>query len=185
MTTTQKPIIGVLASQIVSDLDVLDKVATSYTDAIIQYGGLPVIMPNDKNLIEEYSKVIDGVVLIGGMNDVDPELYGQENTHSNEVNTEKDEIELAWIEHAFENKIPLLGICRGMQLMNIFMGGTLVQNIESKIKHMDYQNQSKEIHSVQIVGSHYFDDGKYEINSVHHQGVEKYRRFFSCYRNCK
>ncbi|HRI35597.1 MAG TPA: gamma-glutamyl-gamma-aminobutyrate hydrolase family protein [bacterium] len=166
-----QPVIGVLAARMRSDLDLLDKVATSYTDAIVLAGGLPIILPNISNCLERFFEMVDGFLLIGGTQDIDPSLYGQPNTASRDLDRTKDEIEMSLVRYACERNMPVLGICRGMQILNIALGGTLVQDIVSSTNHLDYPRQNEPVHTVYLSAGRVLAHGAYPINSIHHQAV--------------
>lgn len=171
---TKPPTIGVLAARMQSDLDLLDKVATSYTDSIVEAGGIPVILPNLEAMLPHYLEMIDGLVIIGGTSDVDPSLYGQENQGSKDLDPEKDRLELKFIEQAIQRQIPIFGICRGLQTLNVYFGGSLIQDLpKDSINHLQYPSQSEHVHSVQIRGSHLVNEGAYGVNSVHHQAIDR------------
>ncbi|MFD1705626.1 gamma-glutamyl-gamma-aminobutyrate hydrolase family protein [Siminovitchia sediminis] len=107
-------------------------VPNTYLNAVFEAGGSPVIVPSSQKYIEDPNKILDsldGLIVIGG-NDVTPELYGQE-PHPETVQTDKlrDETELALIRAALDQSLPILGICRGLQLLNVALGGTLLQHV--------------------------------------------------------
>ncbi len=166
-----EPYIGLLAAQNQEGLDIIDKVATSYTDAVAAAGGVPIILPNTE--ISDYFDLLDGVLLIGGVSDIDPSLYGQENTASKDTNTTKDRLEIEYVHKCLETKKPFFGICRGMQIMNVALGGTLIQHIQTAINHADYPHQNEPAHEITVERSFYVEGGVYRVNSIHHQAVDK------------
>src|SRR5215210_1135876 len=100
----------------------------SYVDAIQAAGGLALMLPPDPRAVEEPDElldVVDGLILAGGA-DIDPASYGAER-HAETKHTvpDRDAFEIALARRALERDVPLLGICRGMQLMNVARGGTL------------------------------------------------------------
>jgi putative glutamine amidotransferase len=124
---------------------------------------------------------LDGVVFSGGV-DVDPGLYGQApHAKLGRVNRLRDEFELALAREALRRNLPILGICRGLQLLNVAMGGTLLQHIPSEWKgaqdHDAPGERWHEAHDVRVVGGTRLRDilGRDElaVNSLHHQAVDR------------
>jgi putative glutamine amidotransferase len=104
-------------------------VADTYVSAVQDTGALAVLLPVDSRDPEKLLDRIDGLMVIGGA-DLDPAVYGQERSEATE-NTyrDRDEFELALTRGAVERGLPFLGICRGMQLLNVALGGTINQNL--------------------------------------------------------
>jgi putative glutamine amidotransferase len=104
-------------------------VGDSYIGVVQRAGGLAVILPIDPRAPERVIDTLDGLLLIGGA-DVDPGSYGAEPDPSVESTyPDRDAFEIALIQGALERDLPVLGICRGMQVLNVALGGTLLQNI--------------------------------------------------------
>jgi gamma-glutamyl-gamma-aminobutyrate hydrolase PuuD len=100
----------------------------SYADAVAEAGGEPVLLPTGAISAEVVGR-LDGLVLAGGA-DVDPARYGQPaGPHTTVLRPERDESELAALQAALDQDLPLLAICRGMQLLNVALGGDLVQHL--------------------------------------------------------
>ena len=100
----------------------------SYADAVAAAGGEPVLLPTGAVSAEVVSR-LDGLIIAGGA-DVDPARYGQPaGPHTAVVRPERDESELAGLEVALDRDLPLLAICRGMQLLNVALGGDLLQHL--------------------------------------------------------
>ena len=114
----------------------------SYVDAVQAAGGLALMLPPDPRLEQDPDEVLDlldGLILAGGA-DIDPATYG-EPPHEATAGTrrERDDFEVALARRALERDIPLLGICRGMQLMNVARGGTLAQHLPDDFGHEDHR----------------------------------------------
>jgi len=115
------------------DATVLDR---RYTQAVQRAGGIAVLLPPDAALTADPDALLDaldGLILAGGR-DVDPATYGAErHAAADEPRTERDEFEIALARRAMERDIPVLGVCRGMQVMNVARGGTLVQHLPEHV----------------------------------------------------
>ncbi len=112
------------------------RLRNDYAEAIRRAGGLPIITQSteDQAVIDEYIKLADAIVFTGG-EDIDPNLYGADFHPSVEfVSFERDAFEKYLYEKAFAKKIPMLGICRGMQMINALAGGDLYQDLKSEYK---------------------------------------------------
>lgn len=112
------------------------RLRNDYAEAIRRAGGLPIIAQSteDESVIDEYIKLADAIVFTGG-EDIDPNLYGGDFHQSVEfVSFERDAFEKYLYEKAFEKKIPMLGICRGMQMINALSGGDLYQDLQAEYK---------------------------------------------------
>jgi putative glutamine amidotransferase len=116
--------------------------AYSYITAIQAAGGLAVMIPPDPELERDPDEIldrIDGLILAGG-SDIDPSQYGEErHPETSRAVPVRDSFELALVGHAWERDMPLLGICRGMQLINVARGGTLIQHVPEEFGHDDHR----------------------------------------------
>ena len=114
----------------------------SYPDAVQAAGGIAVLLAPDPLLTAEPDRVLDlldGLILAGGR-DVDPVTYGEDpHPETDESRPERDHFELALAKRAMERDMPFLGICRGMQVMNVARGGTLVQDLPEHLGHQDHR----------------------------------------------
>ena len=107
----------------------------SYAQAVIRAGGEPlcVVRPDDKRL-SSLLPFVGGIFLVGG-HDIDSEYYGEENMgHTEHIDRERDRVELALIRLAVKRRFPLLGVCRGMQAMNVALGGSLYQDVLTEMQ---------------------------------------------------
>lgn len=113
----------------------------------------------------------DALILPGG-GDITPELYGQPNLGSHNIDTELDLLQLRALEQAMKAALPILGICKGMQLINIVLGGTLIQHLDTYHLHTD---ASKDVYHTTIAAKDSFLFPLYGdtffVNSSHHQAV--------------
>lgn len=159
-------------------------IACDYVNAIIEQNAVPVMIPVTGNLdiINHYLENVDGLLLTGG-EDIDPSYYGEKNTGlSRNVCRERDMAEMYIIERSLDNGRPILAICRGFQILNVFCGGTLYQDIPSQYAgEVGHANVMKErealhhevgfVHGTYIAGL--FEAERVMVNSRHHQGVRK------------
>ncbi len=153
----------------------------NYLGSIARAGGLPVALPLETDLIADIVARIDGLVLTGGAFDVDPALFGDHSRHRTvTVKPRRTDFEMAIIAAALEADLPVLGICGGEQLLNVALGGTLIQHIPDEIPgalaHEQTNPRDEPSHEVVIVeGSRLHDivgASKMEVNSAHHQAVK-------------
>jgi putative glutamine amidotransferase len=158
-------------------------VPNSYVRLIARAGGLPVILPVDRSLIEDTIgaiEMLDGLVLIGGR-DLAAATYLQSdhpaNDPADELSALRDELELGLTRAALEVELPLLGICRGVQVLNVIAGGDLEQHLGDRVQLETHRNRIGEFtrHPVRLLrGSllhEIFDAATIEVASHHHQGI--------------
>ena len=153
-----------------------------YPRAVFAAGGFPVLYPpiNDRDYIRKIIETSDGVILTGGA-DLHPSRYGEApHPRLGRVVPERDAFEWTVLETALKTGKPVLGICRGFQLINVFFGGTLYQDIESQgagiERHWGRQPKEEEVHSVYLLpGSRLnraYGTETVQVNSFHHQAVK-------------
>ncbi len=135
-----------------------------------------VLTPERFTSIEEAMDGVSGLLLTGG-GDVDPALYGEALDGSMGIEPERDEMEMALFRYAIEEEMPTLGICRGMQLINVAMGGRLIQDLPG---HTLPEFQSA-VHQVYVSPGSRFGaiigaGAIYRTNSRHHQGLKEAQR---------
>jgi putative glutamine amidotransferase len=141
-----RPVIGICAAVERAQWSVWDQEATllprSYSQAVQRAGGVAVILPPDELVTQDPDAVLDlldGLMLAGGA-DIDPGAYGAEpHPETKGTMPERDTFEIALARRALERDIPLLGICRGMQLMNVAAGGTLDQHLPESYGHHEHR----------------------------------------------
>jgi putative glutamine amidotransferase len=104
-----------------------------YCDAVLRAGGLPLLIPPGSPHPERYLDALDGVILAGG-GDIDPEIYGG-NAHETiySVDRARDALELALARELLRREQPVFGICRGMQVINVALGGTLIEHLPEEV----------------------------------------------------
>jgi putative glutamine amidotransferase len=149
----------------------------AYLEALSQAGANPVLLPLGSGLPANLDWV-DGVLLPGGI-DIEPQRYGQETHPTSEVDPEQDRLDFQLIAYAVRRQLPVLGICRGLQVLNVGLGGTLVQDLPSQrpseIGHPRQGERSFLAHLIRIEkGSrlHAILGGdEFLVNSMHHQGI--------------
>jgi putative glutamine amidotransferase len=153
----------------------------NYSEAIVQAGGLPFMVSNlAPALAACYLDAAQGVLFTGG-GDIDPCYYGQEpHAKLADVETERDTFEFALYREAKARKLPILGICRGAQLMNVAEGGTLYQDVpslEGSLQHSQVNSGSALFHTVTLEADSKFAQalGKtsFRTNSFHHQAADR------------
>ena len=147
-----------------------------YPAVIAAAGGLPVQLARDAD-VDEVVQRLDGVVISGG-SDVDPSFYGHEpHPRLGATEPERDEWELAVITAAIRHGVPLLGICRGAQLLNVHLGGTLTQHVElhEGVGHPRFDDdRSERCHTVRLLRdtlAHRLYGDEVAVNSLHHQTI--------------
>ena len=162
--------------------DIKDKffeIEKFYFDSILKSGGIPMMLPmvNNKINIKKICSVVDGII-ISGSRDIDPKFYGQKKTKKiNSLDIKRTLSEFAYIKEIYSNKKKkILGICGGMQLINVFFKGTLIQDIKShKADMMDHIKTKK--HKIDIFEKtllkKIFKSNTIIVNSFHHQAVNK------------
>lgn len=155
---------------------------TSYLQALKNAGLIPVLLPPvyDASTAGPTLERVDGLLLTGG-GDVDPELYGTTASHAlRGLSRARDDSEIALIHAARNMRMPTLAICRGIQIMNVAFGGTLVQDIAcdwpGALGH-DESDRAKRLHAVALepdsLTANAVKATSFDVNSLHHQAVDK------------
>ena len=154
-----------------------------YLTALISAGAVPLILPLTVNLevLDACLRKCDGLLLTGG-HDITPSLYGERTLRvCGEVCALRDEMEAWIIARAIDEHIPFLGICRGLQILNAVLGGTLWQDLPSQhpseIEHCMKPPYARAVHDVSFVKGTYlaklFGCERLGVNSYHHQAVKQ------------
>jgi len=158
--------------------------ARHYGEAVAAAGGVPLHVPliPDAELIEAFVERLDGVLLPGSASDVDPLRYGREpHARLGPVHPLKDETDLLVLKEAEARRLPLLAICFGMQVWNVYRGGSLIQDIHTEVpkahKHEQGAPRARPSHHVQIQPESLLaslaGEGTALVNSHHHQALEQ------------
>lgn len=153
----------------------------NYCAAVVQVGGTPLLLPHEPGEIQHYCDLIDGLIVTGGAFDVDPALFGASHRHDSVVTKDRRtafEIDLTRSMLAV-NK-PVFGICGGQQLLNVILGGSLIQHIPDEIEHPLAHEQpnprNEPSHPVAITPDtmlrHLTKCDEIAVNSAHHQAVK-------------
>jgi putative glutamine amidotransferase len=132
------PLIGITASSIEQRGSAFGEVyvlTRKYAEGVLRAGGVPVIVPYnlDEDALQVLFDRLDGLLLSGG-GDIDPDIYGEApHPATNEIAADRDRVELALARWVVEKEKPFLAICRGIQVLNVALGGTLIQDIPSEV----------------------------------------------------
>ena len=155
-----------------------------YCEALEGLGAIPLHIPliPKREYLREVLENLDGILLPGSDTDVDPLRFG-EQPHPNlgRIIFEKEETDLIVLEEAEKLKLPVLGICFGMQIINVFRGGTLIQDIEAQVpkcvRHQQGKPLARNSHSIDIekdsLLSSFIEVKNVAVNSHHHQAIGK------------
>jgi putative glutamine amidotransferase len=154
----------------------------NYCSAVVRAGGLPILLPHEPEQAEAYLDKIDGLVVTGGAFDVDPALFGAGVRHA--TVTTKDRrtaFELAVTRGAVQRDMAVLGICGGQQLLNVALGGTLIQHIPDEVAnplaHEQPNPRTEPGHTVKVAKGSLLHRvtlmDELPVNSAHHQAVKE------------
>jgi putative glutamine amidotransferase len=154
-----------------------------YLQAVQRAGGRPLLLPPDPEDAEDPGEVLDlldALVVTGGAGDLDPALYGDErHPETGPVQKERDAYELALVRGALEREMPVLGICRGMQILNVAYGGTIEQHLPDVLGHEDHRHTPGTFadHEVRLVpdslAARAAGSESTPAKSHHHQGIKE------------
>ena len=153
----------------------------AYCNGILEAGGIPFPLTHDLELIDDYLSTLDGLVISGGRQDINPTLYGTTSIHPTvTLNSTRTAFELAIAKAALDRNMPVFGICGGMQTINVILGGTLFQHIPDDIPnallHLQKEPRHYATHSIKISqGTLLHSILKTEemaVNSFHHQAIK-------------
>jgi putative glutamine amidotransferase len=154
----------------------------NYCNAVRRAGGLPILLPHDPDDAPAYLDRINGLVVTGGGFDVDPALWGAPTRHrSVSTKDRRTAFELAITKEALARDMPVLGICGGQQLLNVVLGGTLIQDISDEIlgcvEHRQPNSRDEPGHKVKVIAGTLLHGitgaAGLAVNSAHHQAVKE------------
>ncbi|HEX2912707.1 MAG TPA: gamma-glutamyl-gamma-aminobutyrate hydrolase family protein [Chloroflexia bacterium] len=184
----EKPVIGISGDILIDGITRRHTLRDSYVSAILAAGGAPFIIPAVQDEAATYAlyRCLDGLLLTGG-GDVDPSYYNEPvtGTETDGIQPARDSSELLLARWALADNLPVLGICRGHQVLNVALGGTLYQDIpsdmpESPVDHRGStytEDRGLLTHSISIAPgcklSAIFGTDELQVNSLHHQGVKQ------------
>ncbi|MCR4436738.1 MAG: gamma-glutamyl-gamma-aminobutyrate hydrolase family protein [Clostridiales bacterium] len=160
-------------------------IKSGYCEGVVEAGGLPVLMPftADEDILTDVIDRLDGFLVSGGP-DLDAKYYNEENMpYNGDISPERDMMELFVVKRAVEVNKPVFGICRGIQVMNVALGGSLYQDIYSQVKDRELIQHSQAApkwyptHDIRIEkGSKVwssFNRDRARVNTFHHQAVKQ------------
>lgn len=183
-----KPVIGITPS---SQIDVLPHgtferyyLTAAYVRAVSAAGGIAIVVPPQPDAAAGILNVVDGLIFSGG-SDISPDRYGDTLIHETTygIDPSRDELEMELVEGALARDIPLFGICRGIQVLNVALGGTLIQDVPtehpraSEFSHRQFERglEAWEAgHTVDVSDPSrlpYRDTDVLPVNSFHHQAI--------------
>jgi len=180
---TQRPMIGITSG--LNDSKYYQMICREFMDALVHCGALPVLLPlsTDEAVLRAYMDELDGFIFSGG-GDVDPLLFGQlPHPACGEITPMRDEHELLLMKLLIEESTkPVLGICRGFQVMNIGLGGDVYQDLPSEypgklIAHRQKKPETYPSHPISVIADSrmaaIIGEADVLVNSLHHQAVKK------------
>lgn len=178
----KRVLVGITCSEYKDGERYMQATGEDYINAVVSAGGTPVMLPICQNaeIIKQQVESVDALLIIGGI-DVNPLFYQQDcHFEQGESSYCRDKYEIELIQYAATLKKPILGICRGIQVINVAFGGTLYQDVKlagNKImQHTQKEKRSYPIHSIQIQEKSFLEGslGKtFYVNSFHHQSIDK------------
>jgi putative glutamine amidotransferase len=179
---SKAPLIGLTTSITIDKVPERAYVNSAYLYAVQQAGGVPVVLPPQLSAasLARLARGLDGLLLTGG-GDIDPAAFG-ESPHPTvyEVAPARDTLETSVVGIAIERRLPILAICRGIQLLNVALGGTLFQDVASdpgtQLPHSQHEPRDQPSHKVRVATGSLLAEtlgtDELEVNSMHHQAVK-------------
>ena len=187
----KRPVVLITTRRTTRKIRYVDYVGALHLELLLRLRTLPLIVPVVKRALTclpEYMKRMNALLIVEG-EDIQPKRYRarkQNFRYLEKTDPIKDEIEFRLMRHALRRKLPILGICRGSQLLNVVCGGTLYGDVRkekrSRLKHIDYAHYDSYRHWIDLIpGSplaHFYGRWRMLVNSYHHQGVRELARRF-------
>jgi gamma-glutamyl-gamma-aminobutyrate hydrolase PuuD len=187
----KRPVVLITTRRTARRIRYVDYVGELHLELLVRLRTLPLIVPVVRGALDclpEYMERMNGLLIVEG-EDIQPKRYrarGENFRYLEKTDPIKDEIEVRLLRHALRWKVPVLGICRGSQLLNVVCGGTLYGDVRrenrSRLKHIDYDHYDAYRHPINLVpGSplaRFYGRRRMLVNSYHHQGVRELARRF-------
>jgi len=178
------PLIGITTSLTIDKAPERAYVNIAYIRAVQDAGGIPLLLPPHLTADVQAAlwQRLDGLVLTGG-GDIEPARFGQaRHPKTDDVAPARDELELGLTRRALDEDVPLFAICRGIQVLNVALGGTLVQDLPSErpsaIAHSQREPRAEATHAVKVMGEgtrlgRVLGSLEVNVNSMHHQAIDR------------
>ena len=152
-----------------------------YAGAVESAGGVGIFLPYQMDAVRDYVNMCDGLIVSGGDFDISPNEYGEDEIHKSvTLNHNRTQFERRLLTEFLASKKPLLGICGGQQLINVVLGGTLIQHIPddtNALQHEQPYPKHEPTHSIKCLRDSLFyqlvGNDEYMVNTTHHQAVKK------------
>jgi putative glutamine amidotransferase len=181
MSDSRRPIIGILPD--VDTAEALCRLRLTYVRALLEAGAAPVVLPPvpTADVRRQIADGLDGLLLTGSHSDVDPQRYGESPRPGlGPLSPLREQQDWAWLETVFERGLPVLGICYGCQVLNVFLGGSLYQDIPSEVPGaVDHDPETPPTQPAHEVRLHedsmlyrWIGRSRLMVNSSHHQGIK-------------
>ena len=175
-----KPIIGLTCNEMF-DTQAKQFINEAYINSVVRADATPIVLPiiQDEEAIQAQVDMLDGLIVTGGI-DVNPLFYNENPLPLQKTSSlERDQYELKLLEYADKKQIPIFGICRGIQIMNVYFKGTLYQDIsysnKQVLKHTQDEKRENYSHTIEIESNSFLSDifkEKANVNSFHHQAIK-------------
>lgn len=155
-------------------------IRANYAAAVVRAGGIPLALPHETDLIDQYLDRLDALIVTGGNFDVDPALFGADGRHPTvRTKDRRTAFEMGVTRSALARDLPVLGICGGQQLLAVALGGTLIQHIPDDVpgalEHEQKNPRNEPGHEVEIASGtllhEIVGETRLAVNSAHHQAV--------------